>query len=119
MCPWPKLAAKARANEFCDDPHVFFRQPKHLRENAAHVEDPLRLLIDSQSVAFPDRDRRLQLDRVVSFRRRHISLIEFDWCVRQSSFGIPTLALQTFLRTEGSVENLRVIISSQIGLYVW
>ena len=55
MRPWPKLIAKTRADELRDDAHVLIRQAEHLRKDTAEVEDPLRLLVESQHRAIPDR----------------------------------------------------------------
>src|SRR5262249_32905488 len=63
--PWPELAPEAGADEPGDDADILFGQPEHLRENAPHVEDALRLFVDRENRAVPHRGRALQLDRVV------------------------------------------------------
>ena len=62
MRPGPQLAAETRADELRDDADVLFRQAEHLREHAPQVDDALRLLVERQHRAVPDRGRRVQLD---------------------------------------------------------
>ena len=83
MCPRPKFAAETGANKLGDDAHVLFRQPEHLREHTAHVEDALRFLVDRQLVAVPHRGCSLQLDRNVRLGRRDVSLVELDRRARE------------------------------------
>ena len=85
--PWPQLAAETGAEKLGDDAHILFRQAEHLRQHAAQVDDALRLFVDRQLVAVPDRGRRLQLDWVVRFGRRDVSLVELDRRVGEGAVG--------------------------------
>ena len=124
MRPRPKLAAETRANKLRDDAHVFFRQTEHLREHAPHVEDPLRLLVDRQLVAIPDRGCRLQLDGIVRLGRRDISLVELDRRARESASASPRSLCRRFVRAEvcqlssGSSSALRSVIDVRFLLRV-
>ena len=118
MCPWPQLAAETGANKLRDDTDVLFRQPEHLREDASKVEDALRLLVNGQHRAIPNRRRRLKLDRVVRLGRRDIGLVELDWCACESTLGIPAFALHAFYRGECGVNLFRLIIRFEIGFDV-
>src|SRR6266536_4460440 len=100
MRPCPKLAAETRANELGDDAHILVRQTKHLREYAPKVEDPLRLFVDRQHRAIPDRGRRLQLDRIVRLSWRDISLVELDRGACESALGIAAFAFHALGRAE-------------------
>src|SRR5881275_716160 len=94
MRPWPELAAESRADESRNYAHVFFRQSKHLCENAAEIEDRLRFFVDRQYLAIPHCDGSLQLNGVVRFSRRDICLIDFHLSTRKSLVGITAFALQ-------------------------
>src|SRR4249919_2271700 len=98
MRPGPKLAPETGANKSRDNPHIFFRQPEHLRDHALHIEDALRLLVDGQLVSAPYCRSRLKLDWVVGLRRRDVGLIDLHWCVGESFVRIAALTLEPFRR---------------------
>ena len=110
MRPRPKFAAETRANKLGDDAHVLFRQTEHLREHAAHVEDPLRLLVDRQLVAVPHRGRPLQLDGIVRLGRRDVSLVELDRRAGERAGRIAALALQALRRPVAGHHLVRIIL---------
>ena len=107
MRPRPELAAETRADKLGDDAHVFLRQSKHLREDAAKIEDALRLFVNRQHLAIPDCDGRLQFDGIVRLGRRDVGLIDLDRCACKSVVGIAAFALQALGRTERSFDRRR------------
>src|SRR6266404_4059463 len=99
MRPGPELAPETRAEELGDDADVPSRNLEHLRHDSLQVEDRLRRFVDRQFVAFPNRGRALQLDRVVRLDRRDVSLVELNRRTRKSLLGLAAFALLAFERT--------------------
>ena len=116
--PRPELSAEAGAEELRDDAHVLHRQPEHLRQHAALVEDGLRGFVERQRRAVPRRGRRVQLDRVVRFGRRDVGLIDLHRRARERAVGVAALALQPRRRRERRRDDIRLVVGFQFGIDV-
>src|SRR5882724_10636247 len=99
MRPWPEFAPESGADELRNHAHVFFRQSKHLCENAAEIKDGLRFFVDRQHLAIPHCDGSLQFNGVVRFSRRDVGLIDFHLSTRKSLVGITAFTLQALEAT--------------------
>ena len=71
-----------------------FGRPNICASTLALVDHALRRLVQRQRRAVPDRDRRVQLDRVVGLGRRDVGLVELDRRGVESAVGVAALALQ-------------------------
>ena len=76
--PGPKFAPEAGTQKARDDADVFLWNPEHLGHYIAMVHHRLRGLVEGEILSIPDRDAGVQLDRVVSLGRGHISLVYLD-----------------------------------------
>src|ERR1041384_4554816 len=95
MCPGIELAAESGAEELCDNAHILFGQSEHLRQYASHVDHTLCRVIQREHLSFPHRSGGVQLERVVGFGRRDVSLIQLDWRTGKRGFSIAAMTLQS------------------------
>src|SRR6266853_4363650 len=72
MRPYEAFAAKAAADKWRDDVHLFFGDAKRLSHGIARAHHPLGGLPQSEFIAVPRGNRRAWLHRVVMFRGREV-----------------------------------------------
>ena len=60
----------------------------------------------------------MQLEWIVRLGRRDVGLIELDRCARESSIGVPTLALQAVLRAKRGAHLVGIVVCFQVSLNV-
>src|ERR1043165_7594644 len=109
MCPGIELAAESGTEEPRDDAHVLLRKTEHLRQHTAHVDDSLRRVVQRQHVAVPECGSGVQLERIVRFSRRAVSLVKLDSRAGKRGFGIATVALQSSHWSISGEDDIRII----------
>ena len=96
-----------------------FGKPNICASTLAHVEDPLRLLVERQLSAIPNCGRGLQLDGVVRLGRRDISLVELDRRAGESAHRHRRARFAGASPGRKVSTTFGIIVGFEVGLDVW
>src|SRR5678816_1064672 len=118
MCPRIEFAAESGTEELGDDAHVLLRKAEHLRQHTAHVDDSLRRVVQRQHLALPDCGSGVQLEWIVRFSRRAVSLVQLDRRAGKRGFGITAVALQSWHWSIAGEDDIRIIARFQMRLNI-
>jgi hypothetical protein len=96
--PRRSFAAERAADERRHDLDIFFRDAERFRHRGADREDVLRRVVQRELVAFPRRDERMRLHRIVMLVWRAIGLIDLDRGRGERGVGVANMNRRRLLR---------------------